>query len=915
VADTDYTKSLEEETRDLVQASREGLLPAVHFRDTLAEEVLEHLDNNRSVLLIGDSGVGKTAVIHAVARKMARRKTGGLAELSTAMMMSGTRYLGEWQSKATAIAKAATAEGTVLFFTDAWNLPKTGRTAQNDNNLLDALRPHLTSQKITLLAEASPDMVRLMERQKGFVALFHKITVPPLDPKQVDGCLDRAARGLDESLDESPREALVKLTTRFLPSRPQPGPALRLLEQVHDYRMEKEGVGEPVVLDSALVERVFSVYSGLPLFVVSRHVTRPASEIRAWFEERIVGQREAIEAVVETIALFKAGLHDPGKPLGTFLFVGPTGVGKTELARALASFLFGSAHRLLRFDLSEFKDYHSYETLIGNAKSPERPATLVDPVRAQPFQVVLFDELEKAHSNVWDLLLGLLDEGRLTPPDGTTVDFRNCIVICTSNVGALDSGKHVGFGSGPDDSGRRRAVLRALEGHFRPEFLNRFQHVTVFHQLSAKQVKLVARHEIRRILARDGIAGRNLVVEVDDAALDLVIERGYDVRYGARALKREIQRQLVLPLAMTLMERSVEPGAILHLRAKDGHIRVRVVETERSRETRREKQPVVVGGEKLTKKAVIERTNAVQKRIEGLADRVDENRLVVDRTRLGEARTTPDFWNKPEQAAIVLRDLDRCRHVLDRLERLRGSAEAVIEALQGTTPRAVVEAAGRDLKRIEARVDRAWRELVVLGLEGYWDALIEVAPVGPNGHVARDLLVKTYQDWCGTHRTVQWLRRPLRKDEPAMMAIKGTYAAGLLDRESGLHRIRDGQDRSVARVRVAPWTDAHDPVDFAGHKALKGRADVYGARVRSRLETRGGLVLQNELNLSENRELAREVDPSWQLAPAPSDEVVRRYDLDPWRVKDLMLGETTGRKDALAPNPFHALLLRRIDAS
>jgi hypothetical protein len=136
-----------------------------------------------------------------------------------------------------------------------------------------------------------------------------------------------------------------------------------------------------------------------------------------------------------------------------------------------------------------------------------------------------------------------------------------------------------------------------------------------------------------------------------------------------------------------------------------------------------------------------------------------------------------------------------------------------------------------------------------------------------------------------------------------------------LDRESGLHRIRDGQDRSVARVRVAPWTDAHDPVDFAGHKALKGRADVYGARVRSRLETRGGLVLQNELNLSENRELAREVDPSWQLAPAPSDEVVRRYDLDPWRVKDLMLGETTGRKDALAPNPFHALLLRRIDAS
>lgn len=914
MSETNYAESLNTEARDLVQAARDGQLADVLFRDSLVRDVLEHLDAGRSVLLVGESGVGKTAVVHAVAREMARRRSGDLAELSTALFMSGTRYLGEWQSKATAIAKAAHDQDTVLFINDAWNLPKTGRTAQNDNNLLDALRSPLASGTLTLLAEATPAMLRQMERQPGFVPLFHKLTVPPLDETQVEGCLDHAARRQDEKLTPSTRESLVKLTSRFLPSRPQPGPALKLLKQVHDYRLEKEGIGEPAALNAELVERVFSVYSGLPLFIVSRSVTRPASEIRGWFEERIVGQREAIEAVVETIALFKAGLHDPSKPLGTFLFVGPTGVGKTEVARALATYLFGSAHRLLRFDLSEFKDYHSFETLIGNPKSPDRPATLVDPVRAQPFQVVLFDELEKAHSNVWDLLLGLLDEGRLTPPDGTTVDFRNCIVICTSNVGALDNNKSLGFGKQPDDAGRRRAVLRALESHFRPEFLNRFQHVTVFHQLDAAQVKKVARHEIRRILAREGIAGRNLVVEVNDEALDLVIERGYDIRYGARALKREIQRQLVLPLAMTLMERAVEPGAILQLRAKDGHIRVRVVETERSRETKREKQPVVVAGQKLTKKGVRERTEAIQARIEELATRVGEGRLVQERSELGEARTTPDFWNKPERAAVVLRDLDRCRHVLDRLERLRGSAEAIQEALAGSSRRAVVEAAGRDLQRIEDRVERAWRELLVLGWDGYWDALVEIAPVGSNGHVARDLLVKTYTDWCANHRSVQWLRRPLRKDEPAMVAIKGTYAAGLLAREAGLHRVRDGGDRSVARVRVAPWTDAPGDVEFGDHKALKGRADVYGAKVRSRLETKGGLVLQSELNLSENRELAREVAPSWAAAPPPSDDVVRRYDLDPWQVRDLALGETTRRKDALAPGTFHALLLRRIDA-
>ncbi len=915
MADTDYSKSLESEARNLVQASRDGTLPAVHFRDALSAEVLELLDAGRNVLLIGESGVGKTAVVHAVAGRMARRKLGGLAELSTAMMMSGTRYLGEWQSKATAIARAASTSETVLYFTDAWNLPKTGRTSQNDNNLLEALRPQLTSKSIVLLAEVTPELLRMMERQPGFVALFHKVTVPPLDEKQVEGCLDRAARRLDEKLDGPTREALVKLTTRFLPSRPQPGPALDLLSQVHDYRLEKEGAGEEAFLDQTLVERVFAVYSGLPPFVVSRSVTRPASEIRAWFEERIVGQREAIEAVVETIALFKAGLHDPIKPLGTFLFVGPTGVGKTELARVLASFLFGSSHRLLRFDLSEFKDYHSFETLIGNAKNPDRPATLVDPVRAQPFQVVLFDELEKAHSNVWDMLLGLLDEGRLTPPDGTTVDFRNCIVICTSNVGAKDGDKHVGFSSAPDDHGRRRAAMRALEEQFRPEFLNRFQHVTVFHTLSAVQVKAVARHEMRRILSREGIAGRNLVVEVTDEALDLVIERGYDIRYGARALKREIQRQLVLPLAMTLMERPVDPGAILQLRAKDGHIRVRMVETEQSRERKREEVPVVIAGDKLTRKGVQARILTAQKRIEELAVRVEEPRLVEERRQLSEARTTPDFWNKPEAAAVVLRNLDRCRRVLDRLERLRGSAEAVIEAISGSPKRALVEAAGRDLVRIEGRLIRAWRELVVLGWEGYWDALVEVAPIGPNGQLARDLVVRTYTDWCSTYRTLEWLRRPIRKDEPAMFAIKGAYAAGLLAREAGLHRVRDGDGSGVARVRVAPWTDIQSTVEFGAHKALKGRIGLYGGKVRSRLETRTGLVLQNEKNLSENREMALDVSPSWEHAPPLSDEVVRRYDLDPWQVKDLLLGEATGKKDALSGNAFHALLLRRIDAS
>ena len=748
--DTDYSNALTEDGRDLVDAARDGELPPADFRDELVKQVIELLERKKSVLLVGPDGVGKTAVVHAVAQRMAE-VGGDLVELSSTVVMSGTKYLGEWQSKVTAIAKKAIDFHTVLYFTDVWNLPKTGRTAQSDNNLLDALKPHVQGKGLTLLAEATPETLRLMERHPGFVALFTKVNVGPLGPEQVKACLDRAAQRGAIDLDAESRRTLIQLTTRFLPSRPQPGPALELLEQARDYQSEKASAGEAEDFGPALIERVFSVYSGLPLFVVSRSATMPAKEIRAWFEERIVGQREAIEAVVEAIALFKAGLHDPDKPIGTFLFVGPTGVGKTEVARALARFLYGSESRLLRFDLSEYKDFHSFEMLVGNPKDPGRPAALIDPVRAQPFQVVLLDELEKAHSNVWDLLLGVLDEGRMTPPGGKTVDFRSTILISTSNIGAKGSDRSFGFSPDTGISARRHAITKALENHFRPEFLNRFQHVVVFHALSKEQVKMVARWELRRILAREGIAGRNLVVEVRDEALDRVIETGFEPKYGARALKREIQRQLVLPLAMTMMERNIEPGSIVKILAKDGHIRVRLLETDEIREARAAQAPVKAEGRKLTRPQLGKRLEAATESIEGLAAEIDEAEVQDKRAKLDERRGHSEFWSKPEVAARVLRDLDRLGSVLDRLERLRGWNESLREEAR-KTGRQALERLAHDLLRHERAIARARRELVVMGFDGAWDALVEIRPIGAGARQARDLVIKQLTTWAGSRK-------------------------------------------------------------------------------------------------------------------------------------------------------------------
>ncbi|HUH01533.1 MAG TPA: AAA family ATPase, partial [Kofleriaceae bacterium] len=710
------------------------------------------------------------------------------------------------------------------------------------------------------------------------------------------------------------QQALVRTTSRFAPSRPQPGPALALHRKVRDYQAQRRAAGDVVTIDRKFVEEVFSLYSGLPRFVVSHAETIPGREIRAWFEDRLVGQREAIEAVVEAIALFKAGLNDPNRPIGSFLFVGPTGVGKTELARLLATFLFGSASRMLRFDLSEFKDYHSFEMLVGDPGKPERPARLVDPVRAQPFQVVLFDELEKAHANVWDLFLQLLDEGQLTAASGQQVSFRNTMIIATSNVGAGESPKGLGFGARPGEDERAKTIRAALERQFRPEFLNRFQHVVVFHALSADQVRTIARQEVNHILVREGITSRNLVVDVSDAALDLVIGRAFDPRYGARALKRELQRQLVLPIAMSLMERRVDPGSVLTVGVKDGEVRVRVVETSDSRAARKATEPIRdPEGKILTREEMMAGLEGVRPAIEEIAAAVDEPFLRAERHRLLEMRRDPEFWNHPDEAAMAIRDLDRYTAWLGRLDRLRERADDIGTALGEASLRRELTDLAHRYRQLETAIATTRREMVTMGSDGVWDALIEVRPLGARGCTMRDLLVRAYLGWAEHRRyEVIVLREPVADDEAMMIAVQGHHAHGFLAAERGLHKLRTEHGDSVACVRTAPWTDRRDAARFTVHRALKATGQLGGA-LRSRLECDGGLVLQNGNTLTENRELAGNLILSWSRAPTPPDDIVRRYDQAPFMLRDVATGVSSGRGDALAPRSLHALLCQRVD--
>jgi ATP-dependent Clp protease ATP-binding subunit ClpB len=322
-------------------------------------------------------------------------------------------------------------------------------------------------------------------------------------------------------------------------------------------------------VDEEDIAEVVGKWTGIPVSRLMEGEVQKLIQMETRLHARVVGQDDAITAVANAIRRARAGLQDPNRPLGSFIFLGPTGVGKTELARALAEFLFDDEHAMIRIDMSEYQEKHTVSRMIGAPPGYvgyDEAGQLTEAVRRRPYSVVLFDEIEKAHPEVLNVMLQLLDDGRLTDSKGRTVDFKNTVIIMTSNLGSQFIAEH----TGDPTEGVRRQVTEALRQHFRPEFLNRIDEIVFFHALGLGHMKQIIDIQIAGLMKR--LAERKIAVELTDAAKGLVVTEGYDPMYGARPLKRTLQRRILDPLAMKVLEGEFREGDRIVVDAAAGEL-------------------------------------------------------------------------------------------------------------------------------------------------------------------------------------------------------------------------------------------------------------------------------------------------------------------------------------------------------
>ncbi len=635
-AETRY-RALEKYSRDLTQLAREGKLDPVIGRDTEILRLIQILSRRtkNNPVLIGEAGVGKTAIVEGLAQKIASNDIPEILSgkrvvaLDLGSMIAGSRFRGEFEERLKAVMdEVQRARGEIIMMIDELHTVIGAGAAQGAMDASNMLKPALARGELQCIGATTLDEYhKHIEKDAALERRFAPIYVeePSVDDtiKMLMGLRDRYEAHHKVHFADEALEAAAHLADRYVTDRHLPDKAIDLMDEAaaklrvalyslppdlkatkneidrlrgeeeqagiaRDYEQAAQKKSERLrieeefgkmrdkweaehkldeVVDVDDIAEVVHQWTGIPLSQMMESESQKLLQMEERLHERIIGQEEAIHAISDAIRRARSGLKDPSRPIGSFIFIGPSGVGKTELAKALAWFMFDDEDSLVRIDMSEYHEQHTVSRLFGAPPGYigyEEGGQLTEAVRRRPYRVLLFDEIEKAHPEVWNALLQILDDGRMTDGQGNVVDFRNTIIIMTSNLGTeyVRKGGALGFAQKADTDEEREShekIEKALKGAFRPEFLNRIDEIIMFSPLSLKEMEKIVELQMKEI--QDRLIEHNITVQLSDAARGWLAKEGYDPAFGARPLKRALQKHVESPLSMKLLAGEFPGGA------------------------------------------------------------------------------------------------------------------------------------------------------------------------------------------------------------------------------------------------------------------------------------------------------------------------------------------------------------------
>ncbi|HJG17241.1 ATP-dependent Clp protease ATP-binding subunit [Limosilactobacillus vaginalis] len=646
------TPTLDKLARDMTQMARDGKLDPVIGRDNelrRVEQILSRRTKNNPVL-IGEPGVGKTAIAEELARRMANNEVPEdlaqkrLMMLDMGSLVAGTKYRGEFEDRLKKVIDEIQKDGHVILFIDELHTLIGAGGAEGAIDASNILKPALARGDLqTIGATTLDEYQKYIESDAALERRFATVQIE--EPTEnialqiLNGLRPKYEEHHHVKIDDDALKQAVKLSSRYITDRYLPDKAIDLIDEASSMvridaeekgnhqpslttklvqlRQQKEAAIENQDFDQAAnlrqeeltlkakvdeqqkkaekqsaqrklhttgedVAKIVAEWTGVPLTQLKKSESERLVNLEKVLHNRVIGQNEAVSVVAKAIRRARSGLKDPQRPIGSFMFLGPTGVGKTELAKALAAAMFGSEDNMIRIDMSEYMEKYSTSRLIGAAPGYvgyDEGGQLTEKVRQHPYSVVLLDEAEKAHSDVFNLLLQVLDDGYLTDAKGRKVDFRNTIIIMTSNLGAtqLQDEKEVGFGArdvSQDYQAMASAIRQQLKLHFRPEFLNRIDETIIFHSLQKDELHQIVKLMVAQLRARVAEQGINL--KVTPAAIDVVATKGYNPAYGARPLRRALQDLIEDPLSTALLSGNVKTGDNVVVGAHQGKITLKV---------------------------------------------------------------------------------------------------------------------------------------------------------------------------------------------------------------------------------------------------------------------------------------------------------------------------------------------------